>query len=127
MDGFLRNTCYLIHDRDPLFSTAFRDTLAYGRVKTVQLPARSPNLNAYDERFVRSVQEECLDRMVLLGERHLRDTVQDFVAHDHLERNHQGLGNELIEAPAPQVVRSGPVKRRERLGGMLSYNYREAG
>jgi len=60
VDGFLRNTRYLIHDRDPLFSAAFRDTLALGHVATVKLPARSPNLNAYAERFVRSIKEECL-------------------------------------------------------------------
>lgn len=100
------------------------DTLALGHVETVKLPARSPNLNAYAERFVRSIKEECLGRMVLLGERHLRITVQQYMEHYHLERNHQGLDNELIAGPA-LVVESGPVARRQRLGGMLNHYYRE--
>jgi transposase InsO family protein len=96
------------------------------RVHSVQLPARSPNLNAYAERFVRSIKEECLNQMVLLGERHLRTTVCQYVEHYHLERNHQGLGNALVEAPEPHAITASPVLRRKRLGGMLSYYYREA-
>jgi len=126
VDGFVMDTRYLIHDRDPLFSTAFRNTLALGGVHSVQLPARSPNLNAYAERFVRSIKEECLNQMVLLGERHLRTTVCQYVEHYHLERNHQGLGNALVEAPEPHAITGSPVLRRKRLGGMLSYYYREA-
>jgi hypothetical protein len=63
--------------------------------------------------------------MVLLGERHLRVTVQQYMEHYHLERNHQGLDNELVEGPAPTIGR-GPVARRQRLGGMLNHYYREA-
>jgi hypothetical protein len=124
VDGFLRR--YLIHDRDPLFSSAFQDVPALGHVETVQLPARSPNLNAYAERFVRSIKQECLNRMVLLGQRHPRSAVQQDVVHYHLERHHQGMDNELIEGHAGGMPHTGTVKRRARLGGMLNYYYREA-
>ena len=96
-DGFLNETRYLIHDRDPLFTEEFRQVLRSGGVKTVKLPAQSPDLNAYAERLVRSIREECLSRVIPLGERHLRGVVGEYVKHYHLERNHQGLGNELIE------------------------------
>jgi len=126
IDGFLKDARYLIHDRDPLFSAAFRDTLALGHIRTLKLPARSPNLNAYAERFVRSIKEECLGRMVLLGEGHLRRAVHEYVAHYHLERNHQGLANALIDPPAEPTSVHGPVVRRQRLGGLLNSYHREA-
>jgi transposase InsO family protein len=126
IDGFIRDVGYLIHDRDPLFSKPFETTLGACGVKTVKLPAQSPNLNAYAERFVRSIKYECLNKMVLLGENHLRTVVRDYVAHYHLERNHQGLDNELI-IPAQEISRSeGRIQCRERLGGMLRYYHREA-
>jgi len=68
-DGFLAGQRFLIHDRDPLFTVAFRETLAATGVKTVRLPPRSPNLNAFAERFVRTIKESCLDQMILFGER----------------------------------------------------------
>ena len=126
MDGFLRDTRFLIHDRDPLFSASFRATLGAIGVETVKLPARSPNLNAYAERFVRSIKSECLSRMIPLGENHLRASIRAFVAHYHLERNHQGLDNELI-CPVRESKRTdGGILCRERLGGTLRYYYRDA-
>ena len=89
VDGFLKRTKYLIHDRDPLYTREFADILASGGVRTVKLPAQSPDLNAYAERFVRSIKEECLERMILLGEHHLRRAVREYVSHYHGERNHQ--------------------------------------
>ena len=89
-NGFLRGAPYLILDRDPLYSTAFRRLLRDSGVKPLLLPARSPNLNAFAERFVLSVKSECLDRIVPLGEAHLRAAVRAFVAHYHEERPHQG-------------------------------------
>ena len=126
-DGFLRDTRYIILDRDPLYTAAFRQLLKDSGGKVVRLPARSPNLNAHAERFVLSVKSECLSRMVPLGEEHLRRAVREYVAHYHSERHHQGLGNRLI-APAntDAVVGTGPVRRRERLGGLLNFYYREA-
>jgi hypothetical protein len=87
-DGFLNGSRYLIHDRDPLFSKSFRKTLGSSGVETVKLPARSPNLNARAERFVRSVKSECLARIIPLGERHLRHAVTQYMEHYHVERNH---------------------------------------
>jgi transposase InsO family protein len=81
----------------------------------VRTPERAPNANAYAERFVRSIKEECLDRMIPIGERHFRRAVTEFVEHYHRERNHQGLGNALIMgAPANEVA--GHVRRRQRAG-----------
>ena len=81
--------------------------------------------NAHAERFVRSLKDECLHRVIPLGERHLRQTIREFVEHYHRERNHQGLGNELIEG-APEVGCVGRVRRRPRLGGLLNYYCRAA-
>jgi len=114
----------LILDRDPVYTAQFRRLLRDGGVKPLRLPAKSPNLNAHAERFVRSIRNECLDHVVLLGERHLRSVVREYVAHYQGERNHQGIGNELIEAPTR--VANGKVCRKRRLGGMLSYYEREA-
>jgi transposase InsO family protein len=91
----------------------------------VRTPPRAPNCNAYAERFVRSVKEECLNRIVPLGERHLRKTLHEFATHYHCERNHQGLANELIDRP-DALRPTGAVRRRQRVGGILSYYYRSA-
>jgi putative transposase len=125
-EGLLTGKRYLIHDRDPLFTAEFLGILADSGVKSMRLPPRSPNLNAYAERFVRTIKESCLDRMILFGEDALRKSVQEFTAHYHLERNHQGLGNRLILPASAHVGTTGEIRRRERLGGMLNYYYREA-
>ncbi len=111
----------LICDRDAKWSAAVRGRLNEAGIRVVQTPYQAPNAHA--ERFVRSIKEECLDRMILLGERHLRHAVTEFVAHCHRERNHQGLENALIEDP-PRA-RGGCVHRQQRLGGLLKY-YRRA-
>ncbi len=120
-DGFLKGARYLIHDRDPLFTRAFREGLESSGVKSVKLPARSPNLNAYAERFVRSIKSECLAQIIPLGERHLRNAVKEYTEHYHFERNHQGLDNQLIEKPSGEPNMDGAVGCRERLGGLLKY------
>ena len=124
-DGFLRGVQYVILDRDPLYTTTFRHLLRDSGAKPLLLPARSPNLNAFAERFVGSIKGECLDRIVPLGEAHLRTAVRAFVQHYHEERPHQGLGNEFI-APKTMSTDTGPVRCRERLGGVLKFYYREA-
>ena len=126
VEGILTGKRYLIHDRDPLFTAEFLNILADSGVKSVKLPPRSPNLNAYAERFVRTIKESCLDRMILFSEDALRKSVQEFTAHYHFERNHQGLGNRLIMPDPAHVGTTGEIRRRERLGGMLNYYYREA-
>jgi transposase InsO family protein len=123
MDGILNGKRYLIHDRDPLFTGEFLETIASVGVKSVKLPPRSPNLNAYAERFVRSIKESCLDRMIFFGEGVLRKEIDEFVLHYHGERNHQGLGNRLIVPDEGEAGHRGAVLHRERLGGMLNYYY----
>ena len=126
VDGFLRDKRYLILDNDPLFTDGFEKLLGDGGVKFLKLPAKSPNLNSYAERFVLSIKSECLNKMVILGERHLRAAIQDFLDHYHRERNHQGLGNELIAPAAEDLGGTGPVQCRERQGGVLKFYYRDA-
>src|SRR5438445_5050838 len=125
-EGFLLGKRYLLMDRDTKFSAAFRGMLADVGTRAVCLPPRSPNLNAHLERFWRSLREECLSRMIFFGASALRRAVQEFVVHFHQERNHQGLGNRLIEAGEEVSRRAGQVQCRERLGGILRYYYREA-
>jgi transposase InsO family protein len=118
------NTCrVLICDRDAKWSAAVRERLAEAEIRVVQTPYEAPNANAYAERFVRSIKQECLDRMIPLGEHHFRRAVTEFVAHYHGERNHQGLDNALIERTP--TIGAGRVHRRQRLGGLLNY-YRRA-
>ena len=118
------NPCHLlICDRDAKWSAAVREPLEEAGMRMVRTPYAAPNANAYAERFVRSIKEECLDRLSPLGERHFRRAVTEFVAHYHLERNHQGLGNTLIDG-AP-TTGTGRVHRQQRLGGLLNY-YRRA-
>jgi transposase InsO family protein len=126
IDGFLLGTRYLLMDRDAKFCEAFRSILQEADVKPVKLPPRSPNLNAHLERFFRSLKGECLSRMILFGEQSLRTAVRQFLAHYHPERNHQGLGNHLIEACIEVGRTTGQLECRERLGGLLRYYYREA-
>jgi len=125
-DGFLVNSRYLIMDRDTKYTKAFRDSLDQEGVKPVRCPVRAPNCNAFAERFVRSIKDECLDRMILFGEASLRRALREYVAHYHSERNHQGVGNRLLDPPGKVVLINDPIHCRERLGGMLNIYYREA-
>jgi putative transposase len=104
--GFLSPGQYLIHDRDGKYCPAFQQIIDDAGVKRVPLPPRSPNLNAYAERWVRSVKEECLSRLILCGEASLRHALTQYVAHFHHERNHQGKGNVLL---FPTVSQNGCV------------------
>lgn len=92
----------------------------------MRLPARSPNLNAFAERFVRTIKESCVERLVLFGEGSLRRAIRGFVAHYHHERNHQGLDNRLIRPLSTAGHPRGPIQCRQRVGGMLKYYYRTA-
>lgn len=125
-NGFIKGKRYLIHDRDPLFTGEFMETLGTIGVQSVKLPPRSPNLNSHAERFVRTIKESCLERMILFGEGSLRRANHEFVEHYHCERNHQGLGNRLISEDTPHVFSRRPIHCRKRLGGMLNYFYRQA-
>ena len=126
LDGFLNGCRYLIHDRSSLFTPEFGLILESVGIETVRLPARAPNLNAYAERFVRTIREGCLDRLVLIGEGSLRRAIAQFVVHYHAERNHQSLENKIIQPELLTFPSVGEVRCRERLGGMLRYYYRQA-
>src|SRR5713101_3287159 len=125
-EGFLLGKRYLIHDRDTKFTQAFNGLLKDSGMESLPLPPRSPNLHAHCERFVRSIKEEALAQMVMLGERALSYAIQQYLAHYHHERNHQGLDNQLIAREEEVGCQTGHVVRRERLGGLLSYYHREA-
>ena len=125
--GFLSSSRYLIHDRDTKFCLAFQRTVEAVGIKTVILPARSPNLNSFAERWVKSVKDECLSKLILFGERSLRLALKHYVTHHHHERNHQGKANLLLFPASEQTHRvERPVRCRERLGGLLKYYHREA-
>jgi putative transposase len=125
--GFLSSGQYLIHDRDGKFCPTFQQTIEAAGVKRVPLPARSPNLNAYAERWVRSVKDEVLSRLILFGAPSLRHALKEYLIHYHEERSHQGKGNIML-FPVPRQGREGdrPIQRRERLAGLLKYYHRDA-
>src|SRR5712691_6998000 len=125
-EGFLLGKRYLIHDRDTKFTQAFDERLKASGVEPILLPPRSPNLNAHCERFVRSIKEEALAQMVMLGERSLYYAIQQYLAHYHYERNHQGLDNHLIAWEEGVGCHMGQLVQRQRLDGLLSYYHREA-
>jgi putative transposase len=147
--GFLTPGQYLTHDRDGKFCPAFQQAIDAAGVKQTSLPPRSPNLNAYAERWIRSVKDEALSRLMLFGERSLRYALHEYVTHYHQERPHQGKGNVVLMPSFPKgiagkthegVLRTmpkqsrgagpflgkGPIECRERLGGLLKYYYGNA-
>ncbi len=114
-DGFLTGYRFVIHDRDPLFTREFQSVLLASGIDSVRLPRRSPNLNAYAERFVKPIKYECLDRLVILSEKMLRYVIKEYLAHYHSERNHQGVQSKIID---PDFNNSAP---NTRLGGLINY------
>ncbi len=126
--GFLESRRYLIHDRDTKFTDSFRAIVKSSHVEPLKLPARSPNLNAYAERWVKSVKEEALSKLILFGETSLRRLLREYLGHYHVERNHQGKDNVLLFPTATKEENhvDGPICCKERLGGLLKYYHREA-
>ena len=125
--GCLRGCRYLLHDRDTKFCESFRELIESGSVNPLRLPARSPNLNSYAERWVRSIKEECLAKLILFGESSLRRALQQYLLHYHEERNHQGKENRILFPSQTKARRKeGAVRCRERLGGLLKYYERKA-
>ena len=125
--GFLSPGQHMLHDRDSKFCSAFQETVKAAGVIPITLPPRSPNVNAHAERWVRSVKEEVLSRLILVGEAALRQVLKEYDTHYHQERNHQGGGNELLMPLASQEdLGTQSIRTRERLGGLLKYYYREA-
>jgi hypothetical protein len=129
VDGVLRGAKYLIHDRDPLFTKEFVAILEAAGVKSVKIPAQSPNCNPHAERFVKTIKYECLNQFIIFGEHHLRYLIKEFVEHYLTERFHQGLGGQLIRTQPGKANDNGTsstIVRRSRLGGFLNYYHREA-
>jgi putative transposase len=125
--GFLKSGDFVLHDRDRKFCLSFQQMIESIGIKRVALPARSPNLNAFAERWVRSIKEECLSKMILFGESSLRRAISEYVEHYHRERNHQGRGNILLfSSTESSQGRAGPIQCREKLGGLLKYYHRQA-
>jgi putative transposase len=123
--GSLHSKRYLIVDRDTKYSEQFRRLIRDNGTKVVRLPPRSPSLNAYAKRFVRSIKDEYLDRIIFVGQTSLRRAVSECMNHYHTERNHQGRENRLIVQTTMQSA-GGEVHRHARLGGMLNCYYRRA-
>lgn len=123
--GFLKGKRFLIHDRDPLFTAQFKKTLKAGGIRTLKMPKQSPNLNAFSERFVQTIKNECTDKMIFFGEKHLRHVLSEFVAHYHEERPHQGLGNRRIIESGTVPPTKGRIYCRQRVGGLLKTYYRK--
>ena len=125
-DGVLAGKRYLIVDRDTKYSKRFRDFIAEDGTEVIRLLPLSPNLNAFAERFVRSIKEECLTKMIFVGQGALRRALTEYMTHFHEERNHQGLQNRLIRGMSAVAANDASIHRRTRLRGMLSYYHRVA-
>jgi hypothetical protein len=126
--GFLSGFRYLIHDRDTKFCKSFDAIIKSLNIKPIRLPVKSPNLNAYAERWILSVKKECLSKLIFFGEQSLMRALKEYLIHYHEERNHQGKNNLLL---FPTIdynpdIKAGAVKCRKRLNGMLKYYYRKA-
>ena len=126
VDGYLVGYERLIDDQGKPFTKEFKETLASGGVKTLRLPRRSPDLNAYAERWVRTIKENCLDQMIMISETSLRRVVGEFVERYNTERAHQSLENKIIEPKFDEIPNEGEIECDSRLGGMLNYYYRKA-
>ena len=124
--GPLQGFRHLTVDRDPLYTDHVKQLLATAKVELLRLPPNSPNLNAFAERFVRSIKSECLSHIIPLGERHLRTAIREYVDHSHVERNYHGLGNAIPFPSATLRLPEGPICRHERLGGLLTFYERKA-
>jgi len=115
---------FLIHDRDSKFTNSFDEVFASEYIKVIRTPVRAPNANAYAERWVRTVREECLDKLIILNEIHLRHVMRDYVDYYDLARPHQGIGQ---QTPVPQLAQkpTGAIQCRSILGIINDY-YRDA-
>ncbi len=127
--GFVNGMTYLLHDRDTRFSKNFRQLICAGGVQSLVRPARSPNLNALVECWIRTMTNECLDKLIVFGRASAERVWKAYVGHYHAERNHQGIGNVI---PMPRVEdrvgsEEGRIVRRRSLGGLLSFHVRRAG
>jgi putative transposase len=117
---------YLIRDNDGTFTVPFDDAMKAAGCEVKRTAIRAPNMNAFVERFNRSIQEECLDRFVIFGQEHFDLLVREYVEHYHEQRPHQGKENRLLIAPPDTPPTDGEVLCRRRLGGVLKHYHRAA-
>jgi len=128
-DGFLSTAKFLVHDRDPLFTKTWELLLNSDGITSVAIPAQSPNCDPHAERFIKSIRNECLDHFIVFGEAHLRQLVQQYVAHYNAERFHQTMGGKLLTQNADSAndnSTSGTIKTHSRLAGTLKFYQRSA-
>ncbi len=116
---------FVTHDRDTKFTTTFDRVFTSEDITIIRTPVRAPNVNAFAERWVRSVRRECLDRIIVLGEEHLRRVLTAYVDYYNHARPHQGI-DQQCPMPVESSVRDGPIERPDLLGGMLRDYYRRA-
>jgi len=126
--GFLEGCQYLVHDRDTKFCKSFCSIIRSGGVEPLKLPPRSPNLNAFAERWVLSIKSECISGLIFFREQSLQKTLKEYMVHYYRERNHQGKDNRLLFPIAGYDLskKDEKIKCRSRLGGVLNYYHREA-
>lgn len=124
-DGELINAKYLLHDRDRKYTDKFDAIFKSIGCEPIKLPPRSPNLNAYAERWGRTVKDESLSKYILFSRKMLRYVLKEYLAHYHTERNHQGKENQLL-FPDARVYNSGSITKSSRLAGLLNFYYRKA-
>jgi len=125
-DGCMQGKRYLIHDRDTKYCAKFTGIIKNANIESIKLPPRSPDLNAFAERFVLTAKTECFNNMIVFGENGLRYIMKNFVEHYHKERNHQGIGNKIIDPDKSIGAIDGKIIRKKRLGGLLNYYARAA-
>ena len=114
----------ILRDNDSNYHPCFDEALAAGGVEVKRLAIRAPNTNAYVERFVQAIQQECLDKFIAFGPGHMDHLVREYVEHYHTERPHQGKGNRPLTFDGREPSTEGEVLCRERLGGVLRHYYR---
>ena len=125
-DGFVDGGRFLIHDRDSKYTDSFLSSPECAGIESIRLPFKSPNLNSFAERWGLSARSECLDRLILLGERSLRYALREYLRHYHEERNHQVLDSQLIAQPKGAPPQGADINCRERLDGLLKFYHRQA-
>jgi hypothetical protein len=113
-------------DNDQIYKKGFDRVMKEAGVEPRRLAIRAPNTNAYVERFIQTLQVECLDHFLVFGEKHLDYLIREYVEHYHAERNHQGKSNVLLFRRVAETRRDGPVQCRGRLGGLLRYYHQDA-
>jgi hypothetical protein len=126
LDDRFTMTRFLIRDRDTKYSGPLDEVFRSEGVRVIRTPIRAPNASAFAERFVRTVRQECLDRILVFGERHLERILREYVGHSNTERPHPGLSLETPEPQRPLNLAEGEVVRVAKLGGLINEYHRIA-